>query len=174
MSAYPEIQQLFEVEDGTKQNTGAVINVGINYGGRKEITHAARALAQQVADGKLLPQQINEELLAERLLQRVERPDFILRPSGKRLSNFMLWQAAYSEFVYMDVLWPDFTRKNLDRQLPNLTAAAGAMAVPNTHWEEGLPMKTRVITSLVSIPILFLALYFYNAFFFNLIVRRFA
>ena len=113
----PEIQQLiFEIEDGTKQNTGMIINVGINYGGREEITHAARALAQQVADGKLLPQQINEELLAGQLYTAGQKdPDFILRPSGeKRLSNFMLWQAAYSEFVYMDVLWPDFTRKNLD------------------------------------------------------------
>ena len=116
----PEIQQLiFEIEDGTKQNTGMIINVGINYGGREEITHAARALAQQVADGKLLPQQINEELLAGQLYTAGQKdPDFILRPSGeKRLSNFMLWQAAYSEFVYMDVLWPDFTRKNLDEAI---------------------------------------------------------
>ena len=116
----PEIQQLiFEIEDGTKQNTGMIINVGINYGGREEITHAARALAQQVADGKLLPQQINEELLAGQLYTAGQKdPDFILRPSGeKRLSNFMLWQAAYSEFVYMDVLWPDFTRKYLDEAI---------------------------------------------------------
>lgn len=116
----PEIQQLiFEIEDGTKQNTGMIINVGINYGGREEITHAARALAQQVVDGKLLPQQINEELLAGQLYTAGQKdPDFILRPSGeKRLSNFMLWQAAYSEFVYMDVLWPDFTRKNLDEAI---------------------------------------------------------
>ena len=113
----PEIQQLiFEIEDGTKQNTGMIINVGINYGGREELTHAARALAQQVADGKLLPQQINEDLLAGQLYTAGQKdPDFILRPSGeKRLSNFMLWQSAYAEFIYMDVLWPDFTRKDLD------------------------------------------------------------
>ncbi|MDD2993026.1 MAG: undecaprenyl diphosphate synthase [Clostridiales bacterium] len=113
----PEIQQLiFEIEDGTKQNTGMTINVGINYGGREEMTHAARALAQQVADGKLLPEQINEDLLAGQLYTAGQKdPDFILRPSGeKRLSNFMLWQSAYAEFIYMDVLWPDFTRKDLD------------------------------------------------------------
>ena len=113
----PEIQQLiFEIEDGTKQNTGMTINVGINYGGREEMTHAARALAQQVADGMLLPQQINEDLFAGQLYTAGQKdPDFILRPSGeKRLSNFMLWQSAYAEFIYMDVLWPDFTRKDLD------------------------------------------------------------
>ncbi|MPM56601.1 Isoprenyl transferase [bioreactor metagenome] len=113
----PEIQRLiFEIEDGTKQNTGMTINVAINYGGREELTHAARALAQQVADGKLLPQQIDEELLAGQLYTAGQKdPDFILRPSGeKRLSNFMLWQSAYAEFIYMDVLWPDFTRKDLD------------------------------------------------------------
>ena len=116
----PEIQQLiFEIEDGTKNNTGMTINVGINYGGREEITRAARVLAEQVADGKLLPQQIDENLLAAQLYTAGQKdPDFILRPSGeKRLSNFMLWQAAYAEFIYMDVLWPDFTRKDLDRAI---------------------------------------------------------
>ncbi len=112
-----EIKKLMaEIEEGTKDNKGMTINVAINYGGREEITHAARALARRVAEGTLDPDQIDEEMLAGELYTAGQKdPDFILRPSGeKRLSNFMLWQSAYAEFIYMDVLWPDFTRKHLD------------------------------------------------------------
>ena len=77
---------------------------------------AARQLAQQVAEGTLKPEDITEEMMSDHMYTAGQKdPDFILRPSGeKRLSNFMLWQAAYSELVEMDVLWPDFTRDDLD------------------------------------------------------------
>lgn len=105
-----------EIETKTAHNTGMTLNIAVNYGGRPEIVRAARQLAQLVKEGKLEPEQITEERMSEHMYTSGQKdPDFILRPSGeKRLSNFMLWQAAYSELVEMDVLWPDFTRPDLD------------------------------------------------------------
>ena len=100
----------------TKDNDGMTLVVAVNYGGRPEIVRAARQLAQQVAEGTLKPEDITEEMMSDHMYTAGQKdPDFILRPSGeKRLSNFMLWQAAYAELVEMDVLWPDFTRDDLD------------------------------------------------------------
>lgn len=108
--------QMADIEAKTANNTGMILNVAINYGGRPEIVRATQALAQKVADGKLSPADITEEMMsAEMYTAGQNDPDFILRPSGeKRLSNFMLWQAAYSELIDMDVLWPDFTPAHLD------------------------------------------------------------
>ena len=93
-----------------------ILNIAVNYGGRPEIVRAAQRLAERVQKGELQPADITEELMSDNMYTCGQKdPDFILRPSGeKRLSNFMLWQAAYSELVEMDVLWPDFTRKDLD------------------------------------------------------------
>ncbi|MBQ7860415.1 MAG: di-trans,poly-cis-decaprenylcistransferase [Faecalibacterium sp.] len=113
----PEHQALMnDIETKTAHNTGMTLNIAVNYGGRPEIVRAAQKLAQQVAEGKLTPAQITEERMSAEMYTKGQKdPDFILRPSGeKRLSNFMLWQAAYSELVEMDVLWPDFTRADLD------------------------------------------------------------
>ena len=113
----PEHQELMnDIETRTAHNTGMTLNIAVNYGGRPEIVQAAQRLAQQVAEGKITPEQITEEALSAHMYTVGQKdPDFILRPSGeKRLSNFMLWQAAYSELVEMDVLWPDFTRADLD------------------------------------------------------------
>lgn len=113
----PRYQELMdEIEARTAHNTGMTLNVAVNYGGRPEIVRAARLLAQKVADGELRPEDIDEAAMADMMYTRGQKdPDFILRPSGeKRLSNFLLWQAAYSELVEMDVLWPDFTRQDLD------------------------------------------------------------
>ena len=113
----PRHQQLMaEIERDTADRTGMVLNVAVNYGGRQEIARAARLLAEEVRCGALEPGQIDEAALSARMYTAGQKdPDFILRPSGeKRLSNFMLWQAAYSELVEMDVLWPDFTRADLD------------------------------------------------------------
>ncbi len=109
-------KQMNEIEERTRSNTGMVLNIAVNYGGRPEIVRAAQILAQRVKDGALQPQDITEEMMSDCMYTRGQKdPDFILRPSGeKRLSNFMLWQAAYSELVEMDVLWPDFTRDDLD------------------------------------------------------------
>ena len=92
------------------------VNIAVNYGGRPEIVRAAQSLAAKVAAGEMKPEDITEEALSAQMYTAGQKdPDFILRPSGeKRLSNFMLWQAAYSELVEMDVLWPDFTRDDLD------------------------------------------------------------
>ena len=113
----PDYQRkMDEIETRTARNTGMVLNVAVNYGGRQEIARAARQLAEKVRRGDLAPDQIDEAALSARMYTAGQKdPDFILRPSGeKRLSNFMLWQAAYSELVEMDVLWPDFTRRDLD------------------------------------------------------------
>ena len=113
----PRYQQLMnEIEEGTADRTGMVLNVAVNYGGRQEIVRAAQALARQAAAGQLDPAAIDEQMLAAHLYTAGQKdPDLILRPSGeKRLSNFMLWQAAYAELVEMDVLWPDFTPADLD------------------------------------------------------------
>ena len=112
-------QQMNEMEEKTKNNTGMVLNVAINYGGRPEIVRAARALAAKAAAGEIRPEDITEEMMAGEMYTAGQKdPDFILRPSGeKRLSNFMLWQAAYSELVDMDVLWPDFTTDHLDQAI---------------------------------------------------------
>lgn len=108
-----------DLEEKTKNNTGMFLNIAVNYGGRQEILRAAQTLAQRVKDGQLEPQDITQELFEDCLYTRGQKdPDFILRPSGEmRLSNFMLWQASYSEFISMDVLWPDFRREHLDRAL---------------------------------------------------------
>ena len=96
-----------EAEEDTKNNTGCEINVAFNYGGRQEIVHAVNTLIQQ---GKT---QITEQDISDNIYT-VPDCDLIIRPSGEqRLSNFLLWQAAYSEFWYSDVLWPDFTKYDL-------------------------------------------------------------
>ncbi len=111
--------KMSDLEEKTKNNTGMFLNIAVNYGGRQEIVRAAQTLAQRVKDGQLEPQDITQELFEDCLYTRGQKdPDFILRPSGEmRLSNFMLWQASYSEFISMDVLWPDFRREDLDRAL---------------------------------------------------------
>lgn len=113
----PKLQELMnKLEWDSACKTGLTINIAINYGGRPEIVRAAQSLAAKAAAGELKPEDITEEALSAQMYTAGQKdPDFILRPSGeKRLSNFMLWQAAYSELVEMDVLWPDFTRDDLD------------------------------------------------------------
>ena len=112
----PQREALEDAERRTCGLPGLRLNIAVNYGGRPEIVRAARQLAQQVAEGTLKPEDITEEMMSDHMYTAGQKdPDFILRPSGeKRLSNFMLWQAAYAELVEMDVLWPDFTRDDLD------------------------------------------------------------
>ena len=113
----PKLQKLMnELEEDSAHKTGMTLHIAVNYGGRPEIVRAARQLAEKVKAGELQPEDITEEMMSDAMYTTGQKdPDFILRPSGeKRLSNFMLWQAAYSELVEMDVLWPDFTRDDLD------------------------------------------------------------
>ncbi len=113
----PKLQKMMnELEGDSACKTGMTLNIAINYGGRPEIVRAAQQLAAKAAAGEIRPEDINEQMMSDAMYTAGQKdPDFILRPSGeKRLSNFMLWQAAYSELVEMDVLWPDFTRADLD------------------------------------------------------------
>jgi undecaprenyl diphosphate synthase len=110
----PDIRGLLEeAEHLTRDNKGLGLVVAFNYGGRQEIAAAVRTIAQKVADGALSAADIDVEALSAHLdTTGIPDPDLIIRTSGeKRLSNFLLWQAAYSEFVFLPVHWPDFDRE---------------------------------------------------------------
>ena len=98
---------------------GVQVNFCLNYGGRDEIVRASKAFSADVAAGKYAPSDLTEELLASYLYSaEVPDPELIIRPSGEmRTSNFLLWQSAYSEYVFMDVLWPDFSPEDLDKAI---------------------------------------------------------
>nr|WP_281493737.1 isoprenyl transferase [Ancylobacter koreensis] len=116
----PEVQQLLDdAQTLTSANTGVRLTVAFNYGSRNEIARAAQELARQVAAGRLRPEEITPERFGE-ALDTVGLPplDLMIRTSGEqRLSNFLLWQAAYAELVFLPVYWPDFDRTWLERAL---------------------------------------------------------
>lgn len=103
-------------EEKTRANTKLDLVIALSYGSRQEITAAVRELARKVAAGELTPDSIDEETLQGRLYTAdMPDPDLIVRTSGEqRISNFLLWQSAYAEFVFTDVLWPDFSREKLE------------------------------------------------------------
>ena len=110
------ISLLEESEEKTAENIGLVLSIALNYGSQNEIACAARKLAEEAVAGELDPASIDEELFAGRLeTAGIPDPDLLIRTSGeKRLSNFLLWQSAYAELVFLDICWPDFSRDNLD------------------------------------------------------------
>ena len=114
-----ELQELCARAETRSKDYDVQVNFCLNYGGRDEIVHAARAFAADVAAGKHAPEDLSEELLSKYLYSRdVPDPELIIRPSGEqRTSNFLLWQSAYSEYVFMNVLWPDFSPKHLDEAI---------------------------------------------------------
>lgn len=108
--------ELEDIEAETCDNQSFIAAIALNYGGRAEIVKAARELAVQVSNGEISCEEISEVSL-EKHLYTSDLPelDLVIRPSGEeRLSNFMIWQAAYAEFIFMDVLWPDFNKKHLE------------------------------------------------------------
>lgn len=109
------VRSLERTLETTKDNTGLQFNIALNYGGRDEILYAINQVARQVEEGKIKAENITEAMISDNLYTAgVPDPDLVIRTSGeKRLSNFLLWQCAYSEFVFTDVLWPDFTESDL-------------------------------------------------------------
>ncbi len=116
----PSLQaKMRHTEETSKDFDAMTLVLAINYGGRDEICHSVKTLAEQVKRGELDPQDITEDMI-ERNLYTEEIPplDLVIRPSGEqRLSNFMIWQAAYAEFYYTNILWPDFKNSDFDRAI---------------------------------------------------------
>mgnify|MGYP000509290483 FL=1 len=110
-------------EAKTLNNDGLCLNVAVNYGGHAEITHAVRQLAQEITQGVLRPEQVTEQAIEEKLYtQGLPAPDLLIRTGGeKRLSNFLLWQMAYTELHFTDTLWPDFGAEDLDAALADFS-----------------------------------------------------
>ena len=118
----PFDEDLLELmEEAENADVGEIITtvqIALNYGGRDEIVHSVKEIAKKIASGKLSPEDITEETVSENLYSKTPECDLIIRPSGEEgLSNFLLWESAYSEFVFMDVLWPDFTKEHLEEAL---------------------------------------------------------
>lgn len=99
----------------TKDNTGTIFNIALNYGGRNEIVNAIQNISKEVLEGKIKLEDINEELVSKHLYtQNIPDPDLLIRTSGElRLSGFLPWQSVYSEFIFLEKLWPDFTPEDL-------------------------------------------------------------
>ena len=110
---------ILDVIEATRDNTGLVLCLAINYGGRQEITHAARRIAKEVAEGQLSIEDIDESCVARHLWnQSMPEPDLLIRTAGEmRLSNFLLWQCSYTEFYVTSVCWPEFRAEQLHRAL---------------------------------------------------------
>jgi undecaprenyl diphosphate synthase len=112
----PDVQAAVgEAEERTRHNSGLLLVLALNYGGRQDVVDAVRALAREVAEGRLAPGDIDERRIEAHLSTAgIPDPDLVIRPSGEqRLSNFLLWQVAYSEFWVTPVCWPDFGRREL-------------------------------------------------------------
>ncbi len=109
--------RILELEEATKENGGLNFQIAINYGSRDEMVRAVRRLAQDVRKGKLSPEAIDEACLESYLdTHDIPDPDLLIRTGGEqRLSNYLLWQLAYTEFYFTDVPWPDFTKEELAR-----------------------------------------------------------
>lgn len=112
-------KRILELEEATKNNGGLNFQIAISYGSRDEITRAVRTLAEDVKEGKLMPEEVNEACI-ERYLDThdIPDPDLLIRTSGEqRLSNYLLWQLAYTEFYFTDVPWPDFSKQELEKAI---------------------------------------------------------
>lgn len=109
--------RIAQLEEATRNNTGLHFQIGINYGGRDEIVRAVREIAVQAADGGLRAEDITEETISQRLdTDGIPDPDLLIRTCNEqRISNFLLWQLAYTEFYFTPVAWPDFTKEELEK-----------------------------------------------------------
>lgn len=110
-------ERIIELERVSAENTGLHFQVALNYGSRDEIKRSIISIANEVKDGSLLPEDITEDIISSHLdTGGIPDPDLMIRTSGEqRLSNYLLWQLAYAEFYFTDVLWPDFSKKDLQK-----------------------------------------------------------
>jgi len=112
-------EKMIKLEEDTAHYTEMNLMMAVNYGGRDELAHSARILAQKAVNGEINPQDINEQSIADTLYTAgLPDVDLVIRPSGEyRLSNYLIWQCAYAEYYFTDVLWPDFTPDELNKAL---------------------------------------------------------
>ncbi|MEY8320639.1 isoprenyl transferase [Lachnospiraceae bacterium 46-61] len=112
-------QQIVELEQLTKHKTGMSLHIALNYGGRDELLRAIRKVSEDVAQGKYQPEEIGEKQLEQYLdTKEIPDPELLIRTSGEeRISNFLLWQIAYTEFSFTEKLWPDFTEQDLKQAI---------------------------------------------------------
>lgn len=115
------IQRIKVIEEETKNNNALLLNVAFSYGARQEIVDAAKKIAKQVQDQQIAIDKIDEKLFVQSLYQpEIPDPDLLIRTAGDlRISNFLLWQIAYTEFYFTDAFWPDFSEKNLKEAIIN-------------------------------------------------------
>lgn len=113
------VSEIEKIEEKTKNNTGLTLNIAFNYGGRDELVSATKAIARDVLEGKLNIDDINEELIANNLYTAGQPdPDLLIRTSGEeRISNFLPWQLSYSEFVFVDKYWPEYSEEDLNETI---------------------------------------------------------
>lgn len=113
------MQKMIDIEEYSKDFDGMTLMLAMNYGGRDDIVNAAKKLAKMVADKEIKAEDIDEKIMSTFLYTKgLPDVDLLIRPSGEmRISNFLIWQSAYAELYFTDVLWPDFTPKKLDKAL---------------------------------------------------------
>lgn len=111
--------RIAELEEATKNNDGLHFQIALNYGGRDELCRCMRSLGEKIAAGELKPEEISEELIGTNLdTHGLPEPDLLIRTCGEqRISNFLLWQLAYTEFYFSPVAWPDFTKEELEKAI---------------------------------------------------------
>jgi len=111
------LDKIEKIEKKTESNKDLNLFIAFNYGGRDEITRATKAIAQEVKEGKINVEDINEEVISNHMFTKgVPDPELIIRTSGEiRVSNFLTWQSTYSEFIFLDKYWPAFTNEDLDK-----------------------------------------------------------